>query len=108
MPQPIIPPVILKISMLKASNQNETNIPEAEAKNCKRIDWLFVEDRASILLNFIPKTGSTQGIILRIKPPSNAIPIMLNILFDCISSAGWAIAETEKSDRKKRVIKMIN
>ena len=64
--------------MKAASNQNDTMIPAAEARNCCLILPFSSLGASIIVLNFMPRTGNTHGIILRIKPPNKAnrtIPI---------------------------------
>ena len=77
-------------------------IPAADAKNWVRI-WRRANPWAEItLLNFMPNTGNTHGIILRIRPPIRAKPIIFSRLFVVFGiltgvSVAFAVISTARS-----------
>ena len=78
MPHPSDAPASFSAVTIPASSIKEVRIPALLARNRSLIARLS-EPACSMLLSFMPMTGSTQGIRLRISPPSSAKSTILPV-----------------------------
>jgi hypothetical protein len=89
MPHPSDAPASFSAVTIPASSIKEVRIPALVARKRSRMARLS-DPACRMLLSFMPMTGSTQGIRLRISPPSSAKSTILPVPSGAEGAAGVA------------------
>ncbi len=76
-PHPTATPKFFRVIAPTANTQKVNKMPKEVAKKPNRIERRSLSEWLSTLVSLIAKTGRTQGIKLRIKPPKRAIAMMI-------------------------------